>query len=214
LGTTKNGLFSSTFGSQGFLSAAAIRLILDFESHSEAMEFEARLVRGHMRIVYSVQRGSEHLETGTPSEPILAEAAARILNDSDPNTSENRLLKSVCHALSSGLVKKEGYRTLVARMLLTLAHDKCIKHPPSTPAPYSQPVTLLDFLEALIGKEHWTKIREARPNDVSGGETLEEAFKDAKVNFTHFAKGADEGVISDCAAWAGPSDYSGWKNID
>jgi len=68
-------------------------------------------------------------------------------------------------------------------------------------AQYSRPIHLFDFLEALVGRSHTENILESRPDNVPGGAIFREAFKDAKVNFTHFVKGGDESVITDEAAW-------------
>lgn len=55
------------------------RLSLDFESAQyceSARQMEANQVASHMRILYSVPKHREYMRSGTPSEPILAEAAA------------------------------------------------------------------------------------------------------------------------------------------
>jgi len=42
---------------------------------------------------------------------------------------------------------------------------------------------------------------ESKPDNVPEGAPFKEAFKDAKVNFTHFVKGGDSSIITDNAAW-------------
>jgi len=45
----------------------------------ESADQEAKLVEGHMRVAYSVPKHRQYLRGRTPSEPVLAEAAARIM---------------------------------------------------------------------------------------------------------------------------------------
>jgi len=180
----------------GQLAALGIRVLLEFETFLQSAEREARLVEGHMRVVYSVPKHRQYLRGGTPSEPVLAEAAARIM-------SEVNSLATIADFLKDGLMSKGERREFLARLLLTLAHDECIDFDfaKAHEAQYSQPVLLSDFLEALVGPGHMTKILESRPDNFPDGATFKEAFKDAKVNFTHFVKAGDESAIADEVAW-------------
>ncbi|KAG8993200.1 hypothetical protein FRB94_010956 [Tulasnella sp. JGI-2019a] len=59
------------------LAALSIRLLPPLDpSRQYARDLEENLVANHMRIGFSVPKHREHIRTGTPSEPILAEAAA------------------------------------------------------------------------------------------------------------------------------------------
>jgi len=63
-------------------------------------------------------------------------------------------------------------------------------------APYNRPIPVNAFLQTLLGNANWEKIRGARPQELSGiPTTLEDAFKNAQVRFTHFAKAGDRSVI-------------------
>ena len=57
--------------------------MFEFEAFPESAEREVRLVEVHMRVTYSVPSHRQHLRGGTPSEPVLAEAAARIMSEMD-----------------------------------------------------------------------------------------------------------------------------------
>ena len=181
----------------GELAALGIRLMLEFEPLRESAAREAKLVEGHMRIAYSVPKHRQYLRGGTSSEPVLAEAAARIMNNMPA------LLTTITGYLKHGLISKGERGELVARLLLTLAHDECVKfdYRKADEAQYSRPVPVFDFLTALVGPTHMKVILESRPDNVHDGVTFEEAFKDAKVNFTHFVKGNDSSIITDNAAW-------------
>jgi len=185
--------------SDGQLAALGIRLMLEFEPLPESADQEAKLVEGHMRVTYSLPKHHQYLRGGAPSEPVLAEAAARIMNEIPGGGPLVAVSKYVKH----GLISKGERGELIARFLLTLAHDRCVKFDSyiAREAQYSQPVHLLDFLKALGGPSYMKEILESKPDNIPGGATSREAFKDAKVNFTHFVKGADESVITDEAAW-------------
>lgn len=185
----------------GILSALSIRLLLEFEPRrDDARQKESALVAGHMRCCFLIPKHRRYLRSGTPSEPVLAEAAARIMND----TSYGSPVENLKRFLQNGLISKGERGEVVARLLLTLAHDQALPSGlPSASPRYSRPVPVLDFLKNLINLKYWDGVRQSRPANVIGGQTLEEAFKDARLNFTHFVKARDPKIISDEIAWMG-----------
>ena len=96
--------------------------MLEFDR--ESAEREARLVDRHMRVAYSVPQHHQYLHGGAPSEPVLAEAAARIMNEMSD------LLGTLTDHLKAGLVLKSERGKLLAQLLFTLAHDKCVEFDP------------------------------------------------------------------------------------
>lgn len=102
-----------------------MRLLLEFEpSRPHAVAAENRLVQAHMRVAYSVPRPREYIRSGAPSEPIIAEAAARIMRNQN-------VMRKTEGWVRSGLISKGERGELVARLLFTLAHDKVVRshHP-------------------------------------------------------------------------------------
>ena len=182
----------------GELAALGTRLMLEFEPLRESADQEARLVEGHMRIAYSVPKHRHYLRGGTPSEPVLAEAAACIMDNMS-----HTLLATLEGYLKIGLISKGERGELVSRLLLTLAHDKCVTFDPDKAheAQFSKPIPVVHFLEALVGRRHMEAILDSKLNNVDNNITFREAFKDAKLNFTHFVRGGDASVITDKAAW-------------
>jgi hypothetical protein len=72
------------------IAALSVRVILDFDILWEsARSFEEKLVESHMRVAFSVPEHQEFLQSVAPSEPLLAEAAAQILNQSNNFTSNS-----------------------------------------------------------------------------------------------------------------------------
>lgn len=60
------------------LAVFSTRILFEFDPHKQAVwDLEAKLVEGHMRIAYSALAHRECYRSGTPSEPILAEAVAQ-----------------------------------------------------------------------------------------------------------------------------------------
>ena len=125
-----------------------------------------------------------------------------------------RLLKF----LKEGLISKGEHGELVARLLLTLAHDRAavtlsnnavlrghVGSPGRKLQPaevqYSRAIPLITFLRELIGEQHLQTILQSMPDNVTSGVTFEEAFKDVRVHFTRFAKAGDSSAVSDNAAW-------------
>jgi hypothetical protein len=184
----------------GYLAALSVRLLLEFEPRRVAtVEAENCLVERHLRIAYSVPAHREYLRSGTPSEPIIVEAAARALG--------HRLLPQMLSKhVDSGLIGKGERGELVARLLLTLAHGSAVKNalrgqPKSKPLHFSTPVPVMTFLCALFSDQFIDSILNCRPDNEHDGKTLREAFEGAYVHFTHFAKAGDSSVVSDNQAW-------------
>ena len=62
------------------LAAISTRILIEFEPGRESgKHLEMELIESHMRILYSAPSHQEFLCSGTPSEPILAEAAAQYM---------------------------------------------------------------------------------------------------------------------------------------
>lgn len=156
-------------------------------------------------MVYFFPAHREYMRSGTPSEPLIAEAAARHMQQIDvPN-----ILASF---LDHTLMDESERVDVVARMLLTLAHDAAITSQASGPldldigsSVFSTPVKVLDFITALVGKQHAATIFDSLPDNIFSNDsspiTFREAFDDAVVHFTHFGKAKNKSVINDEGAW-------------
>lgn len=203
--------------SNSTLACIALRLLLEFEpSRQDAIATENELVQGHMRVVYSVPAHREYLRAGAPSEPILAEAAACIMNEKISS-----LPQTVSRYMANGLISKGERGELVARLLLTLAHDRALypnldltvvlKH---ESAPFSQPIPVLDFLKTLLGEENMKQILESKASAGPKDATFETTFANAAVRFTHFAKGGDSAVVTDVAAYVAMCRGIAWQCYD
>ncbi|KAH9900744.1 hypothetical protein C8Q73DRAFT_722479 [Cubamyces lactineus] len=201
-----------------------VRIMLSFEpSREAARRHEEQLVASHMRIAYSVPKDRIYLRSGYSSEPILAEAAARQLHEwrrqclglgpsatginvvdrlrdtTDIGPAVQILRKSLDH----DLISRGDVGEIVGRLLLLLARDSatCATSSDSDDPHFSNPVPVTTLLVQLLSEAFAKDVLTSKPdnlpaNDPRGDLTFAEAFKDAVVNFTHFAKWADDSALS------------------
>ncbi|KAM6494977.1 hypothetical protein JOM56_009600 [Amanita muscaria] len=191
------------YDANSYLAALSVRLLLDFEPRRiTAIENENLMVAGYLRVANVIPSHREYIISSTPSEPIVAEAAAQVLRG---QKMINLLFKNV----RDGLIEKGQRGELVARLLLTLAHDAAIEQMDikrregqgQIEKLFTTPVPLLTFFSALFAQPHADNIMRCRPDYQSKGPTFEETFKDAYVMFTHFGKAADDWCNSDVFAF-------------
>jgi hypothetical protein len=109
------------YDAKSFLVALSVQLMLDFEPQRiSAMENENLIVAGHLRVANIIPSHREYIISSTPSEPIIAGAAAQILQDQN-------LIQLLFDNVRHGLIEKGQRGELVARLLLTLAHDAAVQ---------------------------------------------------------------------------------------
>ena len=187
------------YSKKALLAAISVRLMLNFEPRRiSAIKEENLMVAGHLRVANAIPSHREYLISSTPSEPIVAEAAAQVhLKES--------MIKTLCDHVTGGLIEKGQRGELAARLLLTLAHDAALEmmnvkrrsYQGQLERLFTTPVPLLTFLSALFAQPYTEKIMKAPPDNRPTGPTLKESFKDAYIMFTHFGKAADDWCISD-----------------
>ncbi|KAF8333117.1 uncharacterized protein EI90DRAFT_2830562, partial [Cantharellus anzutake] len=160
-----------------------------------------------MRVVYAIPEHREFMHTGSPSEPILAEAAGRHLNyPYDRGGIERQGPEILAKACEKGLLAKGERGELCGRLLVTIAHDIALKHRHSLSEavdghphnPYfHRPVHVLDFLCALFTEDFHDVILNA--HSVTAKEdlpTLGTAFATSYIFFSHFALAEDTRMLS------------------
>ncbi|KAG8726427.1 hypothetical protein FRC10_007135, partial [Ceratobasidium sp. 414] len=198
----------------GRLAVLGVRIGLSFDrSRAEARLTEDRLVEGHMRVAFAIPKHREYIYADALSEPVLAEAAAQLMYINETWKS----LKVLFDWCNHGLIAKGERGELLARLLLTKAHDHVIS-PGLTPGgipEFTRPIFLREFLGALVGEENRDRIFNARPNNMPDGPTLgDSALGKAKLNFTHWAKAGDNSVVTDEAAWIALGRCFAWQCFD
>jgi hypothetical protein len=181
-------------------AAMSTRILIDVEPRRQAgRALESALVHSHLRTVYSVPQHREYMRTGTPSEPILAEAAAVLQHEIGIPP-----LTFLQYILENNLVGKGEREELLVRTLLVMAMDSAIHKQNTEASPgrvltrfyednqtfYHRFVRVNDYIEALISAGVVKTIFGAHPENraAEGSKTFEEAFENAFVCFTHFAR--------------------------
>jgi hypothetical protein len=186
------------YNSNSFLAALSVRLLLEFEPRrTQAMEVEKLMIAGHLRVANIIPQHREYVFSSTPSEPIVAEAACQVLRRKD-------MVHLLSQNVNEGLIEKGQRGELVARLLLTLAHDQALETMQVRPRAYqgqldklyTSPIPVENFFRALFTKEHADTLLTRHPDNDPDGPIFQEAFSDAFVMFTHFGKAADDRCMS------------------
>ncbi|KAF8590539.1 hypothetical protein K439DRAFT_1657311 [Ramaria rubella] len=173
------------------------RLPLTFNALTETgREAEQRQVEAHMRICLNILPESDVMYTVAPSEPILVEAAAAVMQEREVKSPGNsvRVLQDF---LSNRYLSKGDRGELVCMLLMLLAHDETVRslkrqlHPTMK---YHTPITVKEFLTCLFAETHHKTIFKAQVFE--DGPTLEEALGDSWMHFTHFIKATDHKVVN------------------
>ncbi|KAF8576190.1 hypothetical protein K439DRAFT_1664731 [Ramaria rubella] len=177
------------------LAVVDVRLMLDYEPRRQTFHREAELVASHMRIVYSIPQNRAYLRSGYPSEPIFPTACA---------LSAHGYLKE---NIQSGLLDRGQRGELVARALVMSAYDRAVEvdHPSPTkgkPPLYSKGCSVITFIKELFSEAYANEILNSVPDNVRGGVKLKDAFKNARIRFTHFVKMVDDTSTSTAAMFA------------
>jgi len=187
------------------VTALSIRIILDFGVSRAARKYETMLIESHLRVAYVVPQ-QRFLRGGAPSEPLLAEAAAQLLNAKEGiQVLAPDVLRSL---LPREVLANWGRVGTLGRMIWTIAHDIAIQnssHDGSDPSKlvYHQPILLVEWLKSMVNSRWHRNILDAKPIADPDGLTLEEAFEDVYLHFTHFVRVHDHSIISPDQLWYG-----------
>lgn len=111
------------------MAALGIRVILEYDTARESSRaFEDKLVESYLRIVFAVPSHREFMRTGSPSEPLLVEAAGWFL---DPGLTDQLLVdapRMLSKAFEKGLLAKGERGEMVVRLFWIAAHDVAINN--------------------------------------------------------------------------------------
>lgn len=138
------------------LAAFSVRIGLEIGEGEASARLTMEAVRSHMRILTGVV--GRLLVTTSPSEPMLAIAAADALNASN-GTYRQAVETLLDKLILRGLILDRGLQgELYSRLLLMIARDKVttrngsyLKNDPTSMAPIVQAAPLSQFLQTLLG---------------------------------------------------------------
>lgn len=193
------------------IAMVSVRLLLDIEpARVVSRRMDESLVASHMRIAFSVPHHHEFMRTGTPSEPILAKAAALLMNhkafvrDAGSFSATLGVLNEI---FESGFSAKGELGELVGRLLDIAAMDAAARARAGS-ADYGVPITVVEYLQQLVPLGDHRKVLKCLPSNRHciapkfQTLTLEEAFSNAYIHVTHYARAGDHSVLQAANLWA------------
>jgi hypothetical protein len=207
-------LQTEKYSDEAEFAILSIRFLLDVESTRRALSpLEGILVEIHMRVAFSVGEHRGYVHSRAPSEPVLVEAAARIMHgDAD---SMNEIPRRILHHIQKGNVDKGEHGEIVGRLILQLAIDSVSLSTQRdvlwNERVLSNPVLFAEFLLHLFGREISAKVLDSTPANVSNGVKLGDLCDGAKIHVTHFSRAKDSSVLTDSALWMGMSRGTAWQ---
>ena len=171
-------------------AALSFRISLDLcLENPRTLALARTAVNYHLRVVIAMHQNIEVLDTFTPSEPVLSEAAIHYLCEPKESEESRKSISATKQTdykwsssiqtltqklLQDGVIQKGLKGELYSRFVLILARD-CVHFGAShTPKP-TAPFTVQEFLMALYAEEHHKSIC-----------AIESKILRALMNFTHF----------------------------
>jgi hypothetical protein len=157
-----------------------------------------------MRIAFSVTKDHGYLRSGYPSEPLLAEAAARQMHEFQKHTSDPNLMARLLKSeFESGLLDQGQRGEVVVRQLVSEAFRRGVlnDYPDDSQPHFSNGCKLTTFVKQFFSEEYASQILESVPDNLQSSTTFADAFKDAIVRFTHFGRMADDTGTTTDAMW-------------
>lgn len=189
---------------QKCFAVLAARLCLDdFSTTVEARELVKQSILSHLRLLQSFDQATSTAVSITPSEPIVAQAVSGLLHQEKLWSQVIRIAHH--HLFRPGIISRGVKGEFFVLLLLILARDiavnpeyrrsihsaKPLSPRPLTPLsfPAAKPFLLLDFLEVLLEKSFSTVIFESKKK--GSPTTMREAFKEARLNFSHWTRASE-----------------------
>ncbi|CAE6478689.1 unnamed protein product [Rhizoctonia solani] len=186
----------------GLLAALGVRVGISFDETNSYL-VQSRLVESHLRVVYSIDQDQMYIHTGSPSEPVVAEAAGRCLSTQELGGVMLAGPRLLSDALAQGFLARGERVELAGRLLVTAAHDIALErvygelNPTRIKAYYHRPIPVLEFLCALFAqRHHYTIMGAACVTREPGIDRLAAAFSGSYVFFSHFARAEDSTMLS------------------
>jgi hypothetical protein len=167
----------------------ARRILLHFRPlQSSTTTMASNLVARHLQVAYVVPTHRRFLVSGSPSEPFLVEAAARMMATPGFSTIDCLLRFTNEELLDPG---ESG--EIVGRTLMIDAYDTALRARANM---YHSWVPVLDFLRALFPDNVYERVIGIRPFKQPDGPTLGAAFANAVVRLTHFVRLSELNLIT------------------
>jgi hypothetical protein len=184
--------YTQEFTQHQKLACLSQRLPIQFNSRTYfSHNAEMTQVEEHLRVCLKVDATLESMETVSPSEPLLSEAAYVIMARKSFKTLE--AFKSI---LESFPVHQGDRGTFLALLLLTLARDQAVGLPNKTGHPERRFFHFPSFLYGYLFKVASKSRAGLTSQTVTALKMLERDFPEATMHFNHFVKLHDFGSVN------------------
>ncbi|CAG8666761.1 8963_t:CDS:2, partial [Paraglomus brasilianum] len=132
----------------------AIAILSSFASIeiTPSSSLSKQVVAGNMAMCLHVSHDRSSIIARYPSDPVLAEAAAKLVQDTFNHEKRMQMLRFLANSLTNGLVERGKRGELIGSLIIGLAMQKCQKasFQKMMPFRYSQAVSLQAFLNVFI----------------------------------------------------------------
>ncbi|KAF7420956.1 hypothetical protein PC9H_011475 [Pleurotus ostreatus] len=192
------------------LAVLCTRILLDLSPGiSTAQNFVLELIRSHLRVVYSIQEDREVIISGSSSEPLVAEAAAIVMNSDRSASKPMAVWRILAQYVTQGLMGQGDAGELLGRTISIMAMDRAISSCPTwAELKYQTPIEVNKYFHALLTHEQWEALRISVPANFSmlgqadSARSFEDAFRGAYVHFSHYSRARDSSPLNINYLWA------------
>ena len=165
---------------------------LPFPRWHDQVEKEQEQIAGHMRMVTSIKKGIESLDSLTASEPLLSEAAFLVMKD----TNTFNLADALTDVMGYLNINPEDLAKLFVSAFFTWARDRAVLEidEPQCEGQLSRYISVNELFSHLFSRSTFNSISSAMPslwNQKTTKKTFEQEFGDAFMHFNHF-------IVRDC----------------
>ena len=186
------------------LACLSVRLSLEFKTPAwleGRLDIERQQVERHMRVCLAATPGLQKIVTICPSEPLLAEAAYRVMRAS----SHVQWISKFAEHVDSFYLDVGRRGEVVAALVILMAYDKArgglqslggIDSPTEDGKVSGRVISVLDFLSALIGSDDWRGSPPFRIQTPEDNIEMEQAFSGCYMYFNHFIKAEDFDILN------------------
>ncbi|KAF4586317.1 hypothetical protein EYR38_010592 [Pleurotus pulmonarius] len=192
------------------LAILCTRILLDLSpTISPAQDLIQDLIRSHLRVVYSIHEDREAIISGSSSEPLVAEAAAIVMNSDWSDREPMAVWRILAEYVSQGLMGQGDAGALLGRTISIMAMDRAISGcPRRAELKYQTPIEVNKYFQALLTHEQWEALRTSVPANFSklreedSTRSFEDAFRGAYVHFSHYSRAGDSSPLNIDYLWA------------
>jgi len=177
--TNLQNILSTAKADEQLAMAIAIMSVLISVDISPQPHLSHLLVSSYMATCISIKEDRSQMLVMYPSEPILAEAAFKLVDD---DATLVKVLQLFAASFQCGFVDAGHRGELAARLILIIAWRKCVQKNRGKDGFYTRELSLKEFLSALFGDIGAL----VATNDSWNGLKLDKLLLESVLCFTHF----------------------------